>query len=200
MTTKRTGDIEEPELLLWGLQDQWERTRNPYFAWSAAELCGQYKKEFPRWVIDYFIDCAQRMFSDEAALSTDFRKVLPSVLGFPPKKKDGPGHPLRPLGQPEYFRAISVFAGDIENGAEPADALRNAALALDQGLMEVDDKTLQTHIKKYYGVTKAPSTNAEWSKVIETRRKDYLLYIIQLVEKYYTGPEPNPTKRRNLGK
>jgi hypothetical protein len=50
--------------------------RSPYYAWKAIETCIKRKKEFPEWVKEYLVGCAERMQSDRAARAGDTRKQL----------------------------------------------------------------------------------------------------------------------------
>lgn len=59
------------------------------------------------------------------------------------------------------------FAIEIEKGAKPTTALRTAFEALDTNVADkMDEKTLQSHIKRYFDLSSAPRTNAEWKQEI----------------------------------
>jgi len=146
---------------------RWQDSGNPYHAWEAMDICARRKLAFPDWVRRYLDDCAQRvMDAAQSKASKDLREILPGVLGFSGER--GRGHPLRPDGEAsEYVTAAVVFANAIDEGSKPTDALVEASMVLDQPVADkIDSKTLLGHIKKLYGVTKAPRTNAGWKTLL----------------------------------
>jgi hypothetical protein len=108
------------------------------------------------------------MDAAQSKASNDLREILREVLGFSAKR--GRGHPLRPDGEAsEYVTAAVVFANEIDKGSKPTAALSEAFMALDQSVADkIDSKTLLGHIKRLYGVTRAPRTNAGWKTLLHT--------------------------------
>jgi hypothetical protein len=160
----------DPDIQLMHLRDLWQDTDNPYYAWEAINICARHKCAFPDWVQSYLEQCAKRMMdAGKSKASNDLRAILPGVFGFP--KKRGPGHPLRPDGDEDgsYMFAAIVFAVAIGDGQKPSQALHKASETLDQPLADnIDDKTLLEHIKKFFGVKKAPRSNADWKGLIDS--------------------------------
>jgi hypothetical protein len=159
--------IQLPDVLLTACRLQWKETDNPIYVWQAINFCTSKNVGFPDWVCQYLAECAERMLSPDAAKASDLRKVLPQIMGFP--RKRGRGNPLEPDGnEQQYMLAASKFAREIANGAKPTVALRSAFERLDKKMPDRnDDKTLQSHIKKYFGISHAPRTNAEWKRAID---------------------------------
>jgi hypothetical protein len=157
---------KKADFILSGSFAAWNETRNPVFAWMAIDACSRGNIEFPEWVRLYLGDCAQRMLSPDAEEASDVRKVLPSIMGFSLRR--GPGNPLKPFGNDwQYTDAAITFMGGIAKGAKPAAALRSAFDGLDSTAADkMDEKTLQSHIKKFFEVSRAPRTNAGWRQVI----------------------------------
>ena len=160
--------IKDPHLSLSTTRFYWQDTHNPAYVWWAIEICvcRDIQIEFPDWVRKYLAECAQRMLSPDAAEQSDLRKVLPGIMGFPPKR--GRGNPLD-LGKNEDQFSIPAmrFAIEIEKGARPTVALRTAFESLDAKVADrMDEKTLLSHIKKHFGMPNAPRTNAEWKQAI----------------------------------
>jgi hypothetical protein len=86
-----------------------ESTGNPYFAWFVIDSCAERNAPLPHWVLVYLAQSAGRMLSMKAQQTSDLRKVLPWVLGFPNKR--GPGNLLDPVGGPRRVtRAVSCGA------------------------------------------------------------------------------------------
>ena len=156
---------ENPDIFVDEASREWMRTKNPYWAWSAIDFCESNDVEYPAWVKDYLAGCARRMLSDGARETSDLRKSLPAILGFSLER--GRGHLLDPerVGK-KYFPAAFNFAFEISKGASPKDALQRAFDALDPGEGNMEDKTLQSHVNKIFGVSQTPRTNAEWKRVI----------------------------------
>ena len=140
--------------------------KNPYYVWRAIKICTSEGKEFPNWVCRYLGGCAKKMMSAEAVAASDLRKVLPGIMGFSLKR--GRGNLLKPHG--EYLRYLDAairFGQEILKGARPKTALGSAFETLDVNASDqMDEKTLQSHIKKFFGVRNAPRTNAEWQEAI----------------------------------
>jgi hypothetical protein len=135
---------------------------NPYYVWSAIDICSQNNLNFPDWVLEYLAIVAQSMTSPEAAHMHDLRKALPYILGF--EMKRGRGNLLNPTGGDEDDLLLALkFAVQIgPNGAELEDALAIACEGLDRNLADKDTKTLIARIKKVFGITSSPSSSAEW--------------------------------------
>jgi hypothetical protein len=145
----------------------WEESGNPYYVWEAIDICAKNKLDLPPWVRSYLDLCARNMMNAaQSKASKDLRESLPGILSFPAKR--GRGHPLRPDGEgTEYMTAAMVFAAEIAKGQKPKDALHKASESLDRPLADdIGDKTLLEHIKRQFGVKKAPRTNAEWNRLI----------------------------------
>lgn len=162
--------IKEPDLLLRAAHFFWQDTHSPVYAWWAIEICacGDSHIEFPDWVREYLAECAQRMLSPDSAVQSDLRKVLPRIMGFPPKR--GRGNPLD-LGKREadqFAIPAMKFAIEIEKGAKPTAALRTAFEFLNAEVADrMDEKTFLSHIKKHFDMRTAPRTNAEWKLAIQ---------------------------------
>jgi hypothetical protein len=145
---------------------RWQDSGNPYYVWEAMDICSSRKLAFPDWVRCYLDQCAQRMVAAQTRTSKGLKEILPRVLGFP--RKRGAWHPLQPEGKASEFMASAVvFATAIEKGMRPTDALSEAYMVLGQRQADkIDAKTLREHIKKLYGVKKAPRSNAEWKALL----------------------------------
>ena len=65
------------------------------------------------------------------------------------------------------------FAAEIADGKTPPEALRSASDLLDAQVADkMDDKTLLSHIKRWFETEHAPRTNAGWRKIIDGRMID----------------------------
>jgi hypothetical protein len=157
---------KNPDVLLRHHRSDWEDTQNPYFVWSAIDVCGRHKQEIPRWVRDYLFSCADRMVADKTALAKDLGRTLPAVLGFQARR--GRGNQLRPEGDFfVYWKPAAVFGKEILKGSRPSLALNAASELLDRKIADkIDNKTLLNHIKSFFGVKNAPRTTAGWKEVI----------------------------------
>jgi hypothetical protein len=151
-----------PEFVLGYALAEWEQTHNPYFAWKAIEYCTQRKIDYPDWVRDYLAECAQRMVSASAAETSDVRKVLPRIMGFPSKR--GPGNPLKPeRKEDQYFDAALCFMGEIAKGSSPSMAVQTAFETLDPKVADkMDHRTLRSHIKRFFGATGSLRRWGDW--------------------------------------
>jgi hypothetical protein len=147
-------------------KSEWEKSKNPAYVWRGISVCSHAKIAFPNWVSQYLAECAERMLSAGTSKTSDLRAILPRVLGFP--KKRGRGNQLKPPDEHlKHFDPAIAFGMEIANGAKPSDALRTAFDHLNsKSADKMDDKTLLSHIKKFYGVKSAPRNNAEWRKKI----------------------------------
>jgi hypothetical protein len=152
-----------------GYEMVWNKTHNPFWVWIGVEHCIEENLGyFPPWVTDYLMDVALRMRSPEAKESKDLRKVLPWIVGFPPKAERR-GHALREGQSDEQMRFAEEFSSEIEKGAKPTDALHNACSVL--LIDKADDKTLRGWVKEYFELTSWPRSNAEWRAVILSQMK-----------------------------
>jgi len=107
------------------------------------------------------------MLSSTARRTSDLRKHLPWVLGFP--KKRGPGNLLDPdRAQQKTWFAFN-FAAEIRKGNDPVTARRNACDALDGKAADVDDKTLRLWLLEEFNLKKAPANTEQWKKTIDER-------------------------------
>ena len=89
-------------------------------------------------------------------------------MGRPFSLKRGRGHMLNPerVGK-TYFPCALIFGYQIAKGATPTEALSSAFEVLDQDVADkMDEKTLKSHIKKIFGLSRAPRTSAGWKRVI----------------------------------
>src|ERR1700738_2867756 len=183
--------VSNPDIALPHLQSDWEDTKNPFFVWSAINVCDLNQRELPDWVRAYLASCARRMVSEDAVQKSDLRKILPGVLGFPQKKR-GPGHLLRPEGDGvEYMVQAMVFAVEIEKGAKRLVALHTASQSLGKKVADrIDDKTLLNKIKTFFDLKNATRTNADWKRDIRARMKTF-----ELLEKEFRESSPCPRGR-----
>jgi hypothetical protein len=184
----------DPKVLLTAFYESWRDTGHPYNVWRAIHVCARHDRPFPKWIRSYLSLCAKRMMDEAKSKdSQDLRAALPRVFGFPARR--GRGHPLRPYGDEEYGVASSLFADKIAEGFKPADARRIALDYLDKSPAKtIDDKTFMTHLKKFYGVKKAPRTNAEWRKLINT----WYIETFGLLEKEFRELYPDKSQEKFL--
>jgi hypothetical protein len=161
---ERTG---KSDFVLAGAFVKWKETHNPYFVWMAIEACTRERVGFPDWVCKYLAECATRMLSPQAEDASDLRKILPEIMGFSSTKGRG-RYPLAPDDDNwRYLGAAMRFAVEIFKGAQPTAALSSAFDVLDFEVADrMDDKTLRNHIKKFFGMTVAPRTNAAWEQAL----------------------------------
>jgi hypothetical protein len=106
------------EHLLKSLGEHFRRSGNPVHAWTAIHFCikAGNGKRLPDWVIAYLAQCSERMISKQGA--SDLRKILPEVLAFP-KKRRGPGKPLRPGRDPDKETFTTKFIEYVMQGDDP---------------------------------------------------------------------------------
>jgi hypothetical protein len=158
--------IRNPNINLDAMYVGWEDNKNPYYAWSAIEICTKHKKPLPTWVVDYLAGCAERMLSDKATKSKDLRKILPSILGFPAKR--GPGRPLDPDHVPnDKLMFALLFTIEIHKGRKPSIARKDAMKHLPRNRADrIDDKTLQRWLKEVFDLTSSPRTVTKWKSVM----------------------------------
>src|SRR5262245_55042816 len=85
-----------PDYRIRSLLARWGSTKNPVFIWKVIATCAGHKKHPPDDVWFYLTDVARCMTSEEARRSSDLRKILPEIMGFPKKGRPGPGRLLDP--------------------------------------------------------------------------------------------------------
>jgi hypothetical protein len=158
--------FRDPNFMLDFMCAGWEKTKNPYYAWSAINICTKHNKPLPTWVVDYLAECAERMLSEKARQSNDLRKLLPSVLGFPAKR--GPGRPLDPDRDQDDKSIFAIrFAIEIEKGKKPSIARREATKYLPESRVDkIDDKTLQRWLREIFDLANTPRSITEWKSVM----------------------------------
>jgi len=161
--------IFKPDFYLAIAHYGWMNQQTPYYVWAAIDFCTRAKIGFPDWVNRYLAECAERMLSPDSTKSRDLRKVLPEIMGFP-RKKPGPGHLLDPDPEWRYGAPAWRFAVQIEKGEKPTAALRDAFDVLDPVIGDkMEAETLLAHIKRYFCITNAPRTNAEWKQALRAK-------------------------------
>ena len=144
-------------------REAFEGSGNPSLAWEAIHHCIKANTPFPNWLIDYLAQCSERMHSDKAQQTSDLRKILPWIFGFPTKR--GPGNLLR-SGNSKRLKFIIKFGRLIVQGQDPVTARRDACNAVFDGKnAEVDDKTLLRWVLNYFGLEKAPKNTKQWKEV-----------------------------------
>jgi hypothetical protein len=137
-----------------------EESGNPYFAWAAIHQCIKANTPFPNWLIAYLAQCSERM--PKAEQTSDLRKVLPWILGFPTKR--GPRNLLRP-GYSKRLKFVIKFARLIVQGQDPVMARRDACNAVFDGKDgEVDDKTLVRWVRNAFHLKEAPKNTKQWKE------------------------------------
>jgi hypothetical protein len=68
------------------------------------------------------------------------------------------------------------FAMQILKGVKPTEALRSSFEVLDLAVADkMDERTLQEHIKKFFGMSRAPRTNEEWKQRLVPLLRAWLL-------------------------
>ena len=158
-----TAMLRNPDLLLRAAIHGLATTGNPYYAWEAIQISITHKKKFPSAVLNYLLQCAERMQSREARQTQDLRKSLPWVFDFPQGPK-APKHLLDPDGDPNNKPLLAIrFAIRLES-EKPSTALRNAcndALCKERA-DRIDDKTLRAWILREFELKHWPRTRAEW--------------------------------------
>jgi hypothetical protein len=63
------GRISKPDFLLDASHFHWSGTHNPYYVWTAIDICIREKIELPDWVNQYLAECAKRMLSTDTTKS-----------------------------------------------------------------------------------------------------------------------------------
>ena len=109
------------------------------------------------------------------------RKVLPSILGFPDKKR-GPGRLLDPDDvDPDKFSLAILFFTEIEQGREPDEALANATRKLPPRFASAELKTLKRWVAQAMKLDDEPTTAADWRSALRSGFSD-LLTLLNIVE------------------
>jgi hypothetical protein len=153
-----------------------ERSNNPYYAWYAIDVCIKDKKPLPNWLMPYLAQCSERMLSSAARQTRDLRKLLPWVLGFPPKKS-GPGNVLAPDRAHKKMLFAFEFAVQIMEGNDPVTARRKASDVLDGKDANVDDKTLMRWLLEEFNLKKAPANAEQWENAIRQQEALFLPFM-----------------------
>jgi hypothetical protein len=161
-----------PDVLLRLIGEMLADNGNPYYAWTAVDVCIKHGTEFPEWLFAYLGECAERMLSDEAKKEgRDLRKALPWIFGFPnvldpTQRKRGPGNMLDPEGDPDRMKFAFKFAIRLERGQQPAAAMSDACNDVFDGKNDsADEKTLRRWLLKEFDLKKSPKSAEEWKKV-----------------------------------
>src|SRR5262249_3688834 len=141
----------------------WKLTQHPAYAWEVIGICTEHGSPLPPEITDYLGGVANRM--DGARQEGDLRKVLSMVIGFPAKKKNGPGKPFDPDAcDPDDIDLAILFATELESGLSVPKALKNATAnpSLPVHFATLDERSLKKRIAKAVGLEVIPSTAAEW--------------------------------------
>jgi hypothetical protein len=167
------------------LEERFEQTGNPVFAWLEIKGCRDNGEPVPEWADAYLSGFFGRMFDPGAAgESVDTRAVLPWILGFDSER--GRASQLTAPADLERHEKFAVaFVGEILNGASPK-AARDHAYNRCDGEGEADDRALRRRLASFFGVEKCPKDNKGWRKVIIKFLFSNLIYAL-------THPKlPNP--------
>jgi hypothetical protein len=151
------------EYLLKCWDENFRSSGNPVHAWMAIHFCIKAGKKLPDWVIAYLAECSERMISKQGA--SDLRKILPEVLAFP-KKRRGPGKPLRSGPEPDRFSFTTKFVNYIMQGDDPKSARDNACN--DMGCKfadKYDDKALVQILVDTMGLPETPHAD-QWKRIV----------------------------------
>jgi hypothetical protein len=165
----------------------WQESRDPYYVWSAINVCIDQDHEFPKWIRDYLGQCAKRMESSFEQ-AKDRRKVLPEIFGFYARRR-GRSQPLHPFGDVsdlKYLELAAAFAGEIAKATDPLAAL-DAALSrpeISSDMLDRERKTLLSRITKEFGLQTVPSDADEWrDKIAAWFKANQLLWKIWEIAK-----------------
>jgi hypothetical protein len=154
------------EYLLKFVKEEFRSSGNPAHAWEAICFCSRADEPLPHWVITYLGECAERMISNGD--TSDLRAVLPEVLGFPKKKKPGPGKLLRPGPGPDKVEFLLKFLTYIARGNDPKTARSNACDDMSPEFGDKhDDRALEKILLDGFGLQKPPA--AEVWKILAYR-------------------------------
>jgi hypothetical protein len=167
-STAASALYNEPDFMLQAMLEAFLEEANPVYLWKAIKICGTHNRPLPPWILAYLFAVADRMTSKKARQAPDLREVLPSLLGFP-KKKRGPGRMLDPGPDPNRSLFASAFAVEIARGREPSEAFAAAATckALDPASVGKEEKTMWGWLMAEFELTDRPKTNAEWRTAID---------------------------------
>jgi hypothetical protein len=154
------------EYLLECLGENFKSSANPVHAWTAIHFCikaGNGKK-LPDWVIAYLAQCSERMLSKQGA--SDLRKILPEVLAFP-KKRRGPGKPLRPGREPDKESFTTKFVNYVMQGDDPKTARANACNDMSPKFADkYDDQALVKILVDTMGLPAKPQNPNQWKRTV----------------------------------
>jgi hypothetical protein len=150
------------EYVLKSLDEVFRSSGNPVYAWNAICFCSRADEPLPHWVLAYLAECAERMMLNDH--TSDLRAVLPKVLGFPKKKKSGPGKLLRPF-DPDEVEFTHKFLTYIARGNDPKTARSNACDDMSPEFSDRhDDRALEKILLDGLGLQKPPA--AELWKIL----------------------------------
>lgn len=155
-----------------GLLGLWRADGNPLWIWHVIKNCIERGDPLHADAIEYLNGVASRLLSDDVIKGHDVRKVLRGALGFPPAP-GRTGLPLRvgrEMVKEEKF--AMRFAVEIYNGESPVAARKNACSAKNPR----EDRTEQTRLRKFFGVSRAPKSNAGWRQIITLWRMKNWIY------------------------
>ena len=106
------------------------------------------------------------MVSEKSRKTSDLRKVLPRIFGFP-KKKHGPGKLLDPFLSTKQLEFAVQFGILVLNGENPVTARRDAYISVfDDTAADADDKTLMRWLFQNFDLKKAPKDAEQWKEVV----------------------------------
>jgi hypothetical protein len=145
------------------LENLYTASGNPILVWVAVLICVQGKFDFPDWIRGYLGDTATRLSNPPATNNRDLGRALPSALGF--DRSNGSKHSLKALSDLQRLERLAMeFAAHIFNGNTPRKARDSAANT--SGLDDLDDKTIQAKLKRFFDRCDAPHDNAGWRQVL----------------------------------
>lgn len=152
------------EYLLKCLDENFGSSGNPVHAWAAIHFCIKAGKKLPDWVIAYLAQCSKRMISKQGA--SDLRKILPEVLAFP-KKRRGPGKPLRLGREPDKESFTTKFVNYVMQGDDPKTARANACNQMSRKFADkYDDQALVKILVDTMGLPATPQNANQWKRTV----------------------------------
>jgi hypothetical protein len=163
----RSDEWDGRAAMIW--QSYFNKTGNPYYAWVAIRLATEdhHTYRLADWLMEYLHECAVRMQSSKAKTARDLGRTLPWVLGFP--SRPGPARILDPEPEEEQrFNFALAFAALLQQGEEVPAARQDAYNLVFDGA-DVDDRTLQRWLLKFFGLKRQPPTIEEWKRVAGAR-------------------------------
>jgi hypothetical protein len=150
------------EFTLLRFRQVFEASGNPRYAWAALGLCTD-QKPLPRWLMEYLVQCSERMQNADQA--SDLRKILPRVLGFPTKRaKKSWGDKINP----RMWKFVTEFGVRILYGDDPRAARRNGCNAAFASKVadRLEDKTLMRWLHQAYLLKKEPKDAQQWKEIV----------------------------------